>query len=87
MTNNPAKRKHSCGLATAWGNGRSALKPRRRASTSAVAGTLQLPREWQAALGACRTLEEARRAKASRLTDIHRGDSEERSRLTLREPS
>jgi integrase len=33
----------------------------------------------------CRTLEEARRAKAARQTDIGRGEFEERSRLTLRE--
>jgi integrase len=34
---------------------------------------------------ACRTLEEARRAKAARQTDIGRGEFEERSRVTLRE--
>jgi len=33
----------------------------------------------------CRTLEEARRAKAARATDIERGEFEERSRVTLRE--
>lgn len=33
----------------------------------------------------CRTLEEARRAKAARQTDIGRGEFEERSRVTLRE--
>jgi integrase len=33
----------------------------------------------------CRTLEEARRAKSARSTDIGRGEFEERSRVTLRE--
>src|SRR5579862_9038215 len=33
----------------------------------------------------CRTLEEARRAKSARQTDIGRGEFEERSRVTLRE--
>jgi integrase len=33
----------------------------------------------------CRTLEEARRAKAARTTDIERGEHEERSRVTLHE--
>jgi hypothetical protein len=33
----------------------------------------------------CRTLDEARRAKPARLTDIGRGEFEERSRVTLRE--
>src|ERR1019366_2894296 len=33
----------------------------------------------------CRTLEEARRAKAARQTDIGRGEFEERSRVTLHE--
>ena len=37
--------------------------------------------KWESA----RTLEEARRAKAARLTDIGRGEFEERSRVTLRE--
>jgi len=31
----------------------------------------------------CRTLEEARRAKSARHTDIGRGEFEERSRITL----
>jgi hypothetical protein len=31
----------------------------------------------------CRTLDEARRAKAARATDIGRGEFEERSRITL----
>ena len=31
----------------------------------------------------CRTLEQARRAKAARRTDISRGEFEERSRVTL----
>ncbi len=31
----------------------------------------------------CRTLEEARRAKAARTTDVERGEHEERSRVTL----
>lgn len=33
----------------------------------------------------CRTLDEARRAKAARATDIGRGEFEERSRITLHE--
>ncbi len=33
----------------------------------------------------CRTLDEARRAKAARATDIGRGEFEERSRITLQE--
>src|ERR1700688_2002941 len=33
----------------------------------------------------CRTLEEARRAKSARMTDIGRGEFEERSRVTLRD--
>lgn len=33
----------------------------------------------------CRTLEEARRAKAARMTDIDRGEFDRRSRITLRE--
>jgi integrase len=33
----------------------------------------------------CRTLEEARRAKAARLTDVGRGEFDERSRVTLHE--
>src|SRR5436189_5080332 len=37
--------------------------------------------KWESA----RTLEEARRAKAARLTDIGRGEFEERSRVALRE--
>src|SRR5438105_12534388 len=35
--------------------------------------------------GSCRTLEEARRAKAARQTDIGRGEFEGRSRVTLHE--
>lgn len=33
----------------------------------------------------CRTLDEARRAKAARTTDIGRGEFEERARITLHE--
>ena len=34
----------------------------------------------------CRTLDEARRRKAARQTDLVRGEFEERSRITLHEP-
>jgi integrase len=52
----------------------------KRGSRYVFSYRLEGKQKWES----CRTLEEARRAKAARSTDIGRGEFEERSRVTLR---
>jgi hypothetical protein len=51
----------------------------KRGSRYVFSYRVQGKQRWES----CRTLEEARRAKAARLTDVARGDDEGRSKLTL----